>query len=339
MKYPCHSALEERWFTLTVTPLADAEVNGVVVMHSDITDRKLSEHTERRMATAMDAMGDPPYLVDRKTMSLSHVNNAACRLHRRTREELLSWTPWRVHGTTRESLEQTYDSLIASGRTAMPIEILRHREDGTPLWVELRRHAQHSVGRWTIITMVRDITERKNAERRIQRLNRMYVMLSSVNILIVRVRDRYELFKGACQIAQNVGGFRMAWIDIVDRGAMKIVPIASAGLEPEFLTVAKDWLWLSGEASGRDTMSVRAVRNRETVVLNDIHEDSNILAAKTRFAQGIHSMVALPLMIADVAVGVLTLYAADVDFFDDEELVLLRKMAGDIAFAIDHIDK
>ncbi|MEZ5590779.1 MAG: hypothetical protein R3F53_08755 [Gammaproteobacteria bacterium] len=39
----------------------------------------------------------------------------------------------------------------------------------------------------------RDITERKQAERKIQRLNRMYAMLSGINALIVRVRDQQEL--------------------------------------------------------------------------------------------------------------------------------------------------
>ena len=46
-----------------------------------------------------------------------------------------------------------------------------------------------------------DITERKEAEDRIAYLNRVYAVLSGINALIVRVRDRDELFREACRIA------------------------------------------------------------------------------------------------------------------------------------------
>ena len=50
-------------------------------------------------------------------------------------------------------------------------------------------------------------------------------------------------------------------------------------------------------------------------------------------------MAVLPLMVADEAVGVLALYASESEFFHEEEMKLLTELAGDIAFAIDHIDK
>jgi len=46
-----------------------------------------------------------------------------------------------------------------------------------------------------------DITEQKQAEIRIRGLNRVYAVLSGINTLIVRVRDRQELFEEACRIA------------------------------------------------------------------------------------------------------------------------------------------
>jgi diguanylate cyclase (GGDEF)-like protein len=45
------------------------------------------------------------------------------------------------------------------------------------------------------------------------------------------------------------------------------------------------------------------------------------------------------LIVADEAVGVLALYAKERDFFHADELTLLTELAGDIAFAIDHIEK
>ena len=43
IEYPCHSPTEQRWFLLTVTPLADDHPNGAVVMYSDITERRRTQ--------------------------------------------------------------------------------------------------------------------------------------------------------------------------------------------------------------------------------------------------------------------------------------------------------
>ena len=64
-------------------------------------------------------------------------------------------------------------------------------------------------------------------------------MLSGINTLIVRVRDRDELFREACRIAVDEGGFRMAMLSLVDRSAMKIVPVASAGVDENLLSAIK----------------------------------------------------------------------------------------------------
>jgi PAS domain-containing protein len=98
-----------------------------------------------------------------------------------------------------------------------PSEVQQRPRDGTRVWIELRRHAQYSDARWTIVTLVRDVTERKEAEIRITHLNRVHAMLSGINTLIVRVRNRTELFDEACRIATDEGGFRMIWIGLVDR--------------------------------------------------------------------------------------------------------------------------
>ncbi|MEO7756914.1 MAG: PAS domain S-box protein, partial [Dokdonella sp.] len=43
IEYPCHSATEQRWFLMTVTPLSAERLDGAVVMHMNITERKVAE--------------------------------------------------------------------------------------------------------------------------------------------------------------------------------------------------------------------------------------------------------------------------------------------------------
>jgi len=130
----------------------------------DITERMRHIDDLRRLRVAMDATADAIYLVDRTSMSLIYVNDAACRMQNQTRKELFALGPARVLSTSRAELEHVYDSIIAGGAGSEPIESQRQRKDGSRVWVELRRRAQRSSEGWMIVSVVRDITERKQAE-------------------------------------------------------------------------------------------------------------------------------------------------------------------------------
>ncbi len=54
-EYPCHSPTEERWFRLVVTPLIDSELPGAVVMHVNITERKLAEKALQENQVKLEA--------------------------------------------------------------------------------------------------------------------------------------------------------------------------------------------------------------------------------------------------------------------------------------------
>lgn len=43
LEYPCHSPTVRRWFQMRVTPLADDQLDGAVVMHLDITEKREAE--------------------------------------------------------------------------------------------------------------------------------------------------------------------------------------------------------------------------------------------------------------------------------------------------------
>lgn len=53
--YPCHSPQKDRWFEMKVHPLAHAEPREVVIIHSDITQRWLSELEAQRKQSELSA--------------------------------------------------------------------------------------------------------------------------------------------------------------------------------------------------------------------------------------------------------------------------------------------
>jgi len=211
--------------------------------------------------------------------------------------------------------------------------------EGAIVWVEVRfRIQKDSQGNTIYLFGVnQDITERKKEEARIKYLNRVYAMLSGINSLIVRAKDRTELFREACRIAVKGGGFRMAMLFIIDQHTKKIVPVSSAGEDMELLADIKNLLLSGGDEA--NTMIGRAIGEKKVVISNDSVNDPQVLLGKKCSEFGICSMIDIPLIVDGEAVGVLALYAKEIDFFQEDEVSLLTELAGDIAFAIDHIDK
>jgi diguanylate cyclase (GGDEF)-like protein/PAS domain S-box-containing protein len=184
--------------------------------------------------------------------------------------------------------------------------------------------------------VARDITHHRLQQERIARLSRIQAVLSGINSTIVRVRERRELLRESCRIAVQQGGFRMAWIGLVEPGALKATPLVSEGFEQGYLQ--EIGLTLAHREEDPGPVG-EALRHRKVVVVNDIEAASQHLLKRQALARGFRSQMAMPLMVDDQVVAVLVLYAAETGFFDYEELKLLKDLAGDISFALDYIGK
>jgi diguanylate cyclase (GGDEF)-like protein/PAS domain S-box-containing protein len=184
--------------------------------------------------------------------------------------------------------------------------------------------------------VARDITDRRLQQERIARLSRIQAVLSGINSTIVRVRERRELLREACRIAVQQGGFRMAWIGLVEPGALKASPLVWEGFEAGYLQEIGAVLDNRDDDPGPVG---EALREGRLVVVNDIEAAAIPQFKQEALARGFRSQVAMPLLVEDHAVGILVLYAAETGFFDYEELRLLKDLAGDISFALDYIGK
>ncbi|HXC40655.1 MAG TPA: EAL domain-containing protein [Burkholderiales bacterium] len=184
---------------------------------------------------------------------------------------------------------------------------------------------------------VRDVTERKRAETNIRRLNRVYAVLSGINTLIVRAQDRDELFREACRIAVEVGGLKTALIGMIDAQGKTVQIVARAGGTEDFFAQAEVLTADTVHGSGAPALAIQSL---QPVVYNNIaREAMHTMTPQMALDAGFRSMAVLPLVVEGKAVGVLSLHAAEADFFSAEEMALLRELAGDIAFAIDHLAK
>jgi diguanylate cyclase (GGDEF)-like protein len=193
-----------------------------------------------------------------------------------------------------------------------------------------------AVSGWRV---ARDRAERQRAEDRLKGLNRLYAMVTGISASMVRVRDRADLFERSCRTAVEHGEFEMAWIAIVDPKENRIVPVAWAGADEPVKSAIEGHLSSSEGTLEGKTLAARAIRERAAVVSNDVRNDESLNFGKMHAESGVRSLAVLPLIVSGKAIGVFTLYTSKPEFFDAAGLALLTELAGNVAFALDHLER
>ena len=149
---------------LRLKVLGDFLKNHAAILEEQVQARTADLH---RFRAAMDATADAITLVSRETMRFVEVNATACRMLGYTREEMFKMGPAQLFADGTHRLEQEYDAIIAGDTANEAKESLLRRRDGSHLLVEVHRHVERSGADWIIVGVLSDITERKEAEKRL----------------------------------------------------------------------------------------------------------------------------------------------------------------------------
>ena len=186
-----------------------------------------------------------------------------------------------------------------------------------------------------MIGTIRDITNRKNAEEEIKKLNRVYALLSNTNQAIVRIKDKKKLFDEICRIGIEHGKFLLVWIGEVNFETNKVEVATSAGDVENYLN--KVVIDLNDKDTGSGPTG-KAVKSGKHVISNDIENDEMMIPwKKIELKLGYRSTASFPLKVYGKVVGSMTICSGQKQFFQEHELELLDEMAMDISFALEFI--
>jgi diguanylate cyclase (GGDEF)-like protein/PAS domain S-box-containing protein len=123
-----------------------------------------------RFRSAMEGAADAIFLIDRGTMGFVEVNQTACNLLGYTRDELFAAGPGLLWPGTTQELEDDFDAIIAAGTDTGPMDARMRHKQGALVDVEIHQQAQRWGEDWLVVGIVRDITERKQAEESLHHL-------------------------------------------------------------------------------------------------------------------------------------------------------------------------
>ena len=339
LEYPCHSPTEKRWFRVMVTPLHEGQAGGVVVMHVNVTDRKLTEESLReseerfRGTFEQAAVGIALVGLDGRFL---RVNDRLCAILGYPREELvmLNFTELTAAEDVAVSLE-AQRAMLAGRRSTHNQEKRYRRKDGEFIWVNLVTSLERTeTGQPKyFISVLEDITARKFAELRLHRLNRLHIVLSKTGEAIVRVRSRAALYETVCLVLVEEGRLRMAAVVELDDPPESVRLAAAYGEELDYLqklTVTTDGGPLSQGTIGT------ALRTGVHDVCNDFATDPRMAPWRdAALARELRSAASFPLKLDGTIIGALVLFAGEAGYFEQDEIRLLVAVANDLSFAVE----
>ncbi|MBD3256780.1 MAG: PAS domain S-box protein, partial [Candidatus Lokiarchaeota archaeon] len=144
--------------------------------HLDITDRKRMEkklrESEKRFRTLFNNLKDGvfvhPVLPDEQPGPFEQVNEAACEMLGYSPEEFSSMTPWDLDDpdTRREYILKAMREIQGKGQAVF--EAVQVAKDGHKVPVEVNANLVELQGEPYIISVVRDITEHKRAQEKLE---------------------------------------------------------------------------------------------------------------------------------------------------------------------------
>jgi len=256
-------------------------------------------------------------------------------------KHIFGWSQAEVIGrplpTIPAGQEEAFGAHLQRTQQGIPLlglELQRQRRDGSRIDIRLSTAPLHDgTGAMTgIMGIIEDITEPKRLGETLRQVSRALKAITECHQALIRATDERQLLDEVCRIIVEEGGYRMAWVGYAEADAGKSVrPVAQTGFDEGYVEQLN--LTWADKVRGRGPVGT-AIRTGKPAISQDTRVDPGVafIRAEAR-KRGYASILALPLQETHTF-GALTIYAADPDAFDDEEIKLLLGLANDLAYGI-----
>jgi len=168
----------------------------------------------------------------------------------------------------------------------------------------------------------------------LQRSNRALQTLSACGNALIHSENEEELLNEVCSIMVGVGDYRLTWIGYTQNDADKtVLPMAQAGFEDGYLDTTQ-LSWSEGNERGRGPAGT-AIRTGSASLIRDVLNDARFAPWRDEaHKRGFASVISLPLHDGENTFGCLSIYSAERNAFDREEVRLLTELSEDLAYGI-----
>ncbi|MBZ5561981.1 MAG: PAS domain S-box protein [Acidobacteriia bacterium] len=324
------------WFEALAAVMALAALGGLILAYRRHAESAAINMEQEKFRALLDSAPDAMVIIDR-TGRMVLVNSATEALFGYPRSELLGQSlrmlvPERLREERSKFYTRLFDSPVPRVEDRQQ-ERCGLRRDGREFPVEVTLSTVSTLEDRVVAISIRDVTERKQAEQELARLNRSLRTLSECNQATVRGREESELLSNVCRILVQEGGYHLAWVGLAEHDEAKTVRVAAQAGEGADYLAHTSFSWAESDA-GR-TSTGTAIRTGEVCVARHTEADPASAAWRAEALRCGHAAcIALPLISNHQPFGALNLCSSSPEAFDAEELRLLTELAHDLAYGL-----
>ncbi len=315
----------------------------------DISDRKRRErelHDERAFVdSVIDAIPDVLYTFD--------TDGTITRWNDRV-EEVTGYSPRELEGmhalefvaeADREHVAASFASVVHRGEQLTTESRLLTADGETVPYEFTAAPIVDDSGDTVGLTGIgRDISERVERERllerqrdELERLDHVNGVIRSIVRSLIEADSREAIEQRVCDHLAASEFYRFAWVGEYSTTERTVLPRAWAGIEDGYLDDIEVRID-DGEASRGP--AGRAIRTREVSVAQRISEDPDFEPWRAdALDRGYRSSAGVPIVAGETLYGVLGVYAAEPDAFDDEERAVLGELGETVGYAIEATER
>lgn len=167
----------------------------------------------------------------------------------------------------------------------------------------------------------------------LQKSSRTLRTLSACNEAMMHADSEDDLLQRVCEVIVSTEGYLGAWVAFKGDDSFKsLTPCAVAGVDMDSL-LEVEYSW--DESKEGEMPPGRAIRTGKSVHIDNVFLESGCeCCRKLALEVGYQSVLALPLIIDAITVGVLVIYARDIKAFSDKEISLLTELGRDLSFGL-----
>ena len=298
----------------------------------------------QRYEQIIETVNDGVYVVDREGR-FTLVNEAYCELTGYSREQLVGAATSLVVDEAVQTEAAALEAEMATTEVASPtMEATLTTADGSRIEVEATFALLAGDDDFERVAVVRDISERKAAERELETKQTKLAALDEVNTVVREITDailerstRQEIEQLVCDSLAAFDTYRFAWIGEVNSRTNEIEPHVEAGTAGYL-----DELALSSEPTNPLSRGPagRAVETQQLQVSQNVVSDPNFEPWRAVAAEwDYQSVAAIPITHDDTLYGVLGLYSHDTAAFAAEKQAIISQLGEIIGHAIASVER
>lgn len=183
---------------------------------------------------------------------------------------------------------------------------------------------------------IRDISSRIKLERLNSELNMMYKIILLCNQVLLHETTVTALIEQICKVLVFPGGFRGCWVSHAITDSENLIkPIASKGLEDGYFKKLNKAI----KSNLNQGLVVTAIRLNKLFICQDLkNQEHESIDRQYAVKNGYSSVAVIPIQSLKKVPYVLVVYGHNPQDLSEDIIVLLKNLAGDIAFGIDLLD-